>query len=152
MTRAPAPRPLPAAAALAAVAAAALTGCVGDGRPAPGGLEITPAPTASEESAPAAEPPRPADDDDCFDVAQLHLSLTLLPLAEDEQAQELDLSRTAADAGRRAERVPAAVQDDFAAAAELLEGYGHELEPRELDELRTRLQPVDTWLGRHCSA
>ena len=96
--------------------------------------------------------PHPAAPEQCAVVSELYLSLTLLPLAEEDGAPSLDPAATAGDVREAADDAPAAVRDDFDEAAGLLEDYGMGLEPQELDALRTRLEPVDLWIDRRCAS
>ena len=154
VSRAPRPRRLLSASALVA-AVAALSGCADGGEAPLESLEAVPGPQASAEAGTGAREqagPHPAAPEQCAVVSELYLSLTLLPLAEEDGAPSLDPATTAADVREAAEAAPAAVRDDFDEAAGLLEDYGMSLEPQELDELRTDLDPVDLWIGRHCSS
>ncbi len=153
VSRASAPRRLLPAAALLAVVAV-LSGCAADGGTPLEGTQTSPqaqASTGGGSDSPQQAAPHPAAPEQCAVVSELYLSLTLLPLAEEDGAPSLDPAATAEDVRDAAEDAPAAVQDDFRGAAGLLEGYGAGLEPQELDELRTRLDPVDLWIGRRCS-
>lgn len=142
-----------ASALLAAVAV--LPGCASGGEAPLESPEAVSGPQASAEAGTVSREqaePHPAAPEQCAVVSELYLSLTLLPLAEEDGAPSLDPAATAEDVRDAAEDAPAAVQDDFRAAAGLLEGYGAGLEPQELDELRTDLDPVDLWIRRHCSS
>lgn len=142
-----------ASALLAAVAV--LPGCASGGEAPLESPEAVPGPQASAEAGTVSREqaePHPAAPEQCAVVSELYLSLTLLPLAEEDGAPSLDPAATAADVRGAADEAPAAVRDDFDEAAGLLEDYGTGLEPQELDALRTRLEPVDLWIDRRCAS
>ena len=132
-----------------------LSGCAADGGTPLGGAQTSPQAQASTDGGSDSRQqaaPHPAAPEQCAVVSELYLSLTLLPLAEEDGAPSLDPAATAADVREAADDAPAAVRDDFDEAAGLLEDYGTGLEPQELDALRTRLEPVDLWIDRRCAS
>lgn len=140
---------------IAVVCALALVGCVG---PDPGA-----APPEELELAPQAQPPEngpggsvtasPADAEQCSRVADVYLSTTLLPLAEEREddAEGPSLRETAEQLEDAAEVLPAEVRSGFLGAADHLRDAGEDLQPEELAEVSGSLAPVDAWLAKRCS-
>lgn len=86
-------------------------------------------------------------------MADAYLSATLLPLADERQADsdQPSLRDSAAQLEDAADTLPAEVRDGFLEAADRLRDSGDDLQPEELAEVSGSLAPVDTWLTQRCS-
>lgn len=153
-----APQPtgrLLAAPMIALVCCLGLVGCVGpDPESAPPReLEMVPRTQPSEGGPGASVTASPADAEQCSRVADVYLSTTLLPLADEREddADRPSLRETAEQLEDAAETLPAEVRSGFLAAADGLRDAGEELQPEELAEVSGSLAPVDAWLAARCS-